>query len=84
MKCQSWTAAIATVASIYISGTRAQDTVPDLGSLLAGQKNLTTFYGLIQVRDTKTVVEVCHDDPLGWLVDYWRGFSCAMEIFLLT
>ncbi|CAG8976459.1 hypothetical protein HYALB_00008049 [Hymenoscyphus albidus] len=48
MKCQSWIAAIATVASLYISGTRAQTEIPDLGTLLAGQKNLTTFYGLIQ------------------------------------
>lgn len=81
MRCQSWTAAIATVASFSISGTRAQDTVPDLGALLAGQKNLTTFYGLIQVRDTKTVVDV---SMILWGRTIEEAAFCTMEIFILT
>lgn len=32
-----------------VAGTNAQ-TLTDLNTLLSGQKNLTTFYGLIQVR----------------------------------
>ena len=34
-----------------VAGTNAQTgSLTDLGTLLSGQKNLTTFYGLIQVR----------------------------------
>jgi hypothetical protein len=49
MKTTSWrSVAAATVA--VIAGANAQTgTLTDLGTLLAGQKNLTTFYGLIQV-----------------------------------
>jgi hypothetical protein len=37
-------------AGLLVAGTTAQTgTLVDLGSLLADQKNLTTFYGLIQV-----------------------------------
>jgi len=46
---QSWRSFAAATIGLLIAGTSAQTgTVGDLGSLLAGQKNLTTFYGLIQ------------------------------------
>jgi hypothetical protein len=36
---------------LAVAGTNAQTgSLTDLGTLLSGQKNLTTFYGLIQVR----------------------------------
>lgn len=41
---------VATALSFLVSATRAQTgSLKDLGSLLAGQKNLSTFYSLIQV-----------------------------------
>lgn len=51
MRSQSWRQIAAAVLGSAVAGTRAQ-TGPstDLGSLLSAQKNLTTFYGLIQVR----------------------------------
>jgi hypothetical protein len=47
---KSWRSVAAAAAGLLVAGTRAQTgTLVDLGSLLSGQKNLTTFYGLIQV-----------------------------------
>lgn len=48
MMGHSWRSFAAATIGLLIAGTNAQ-TVGDLGTLLAGQKNLTTFYGLIQV-----------------------------------
>ncbi len=43
---------MATSLGLFAAGTNAQTgTLLDLGDLLAGQKNLTTFNALIQVCD---------------------------------
>jgi transforming growth factor-beta-induced protein len=42
---------VASTLGLLVAGTSAQGTISDLGTLLAAQKNLTTFYGLIQVGD---------------------------------
>jgi hypothetical protein len=48
---KTWRSVAAAAAGLFIAGTGAQTgTLVDLGSLLSDQKNLTTFYGLIQVR----------------------------------
>jgi hypothetical protein len=46
MRATSWRSLTAATVAL-IAGVNAQTT--DLGTLLSGQKNLTTFYGLIQV-----------------------------------
>ncbi|TVY48084.1 Fasciclin-like arabinogalactan protein [Lachnellula occidentalis] len=52
MRSQSWRhlAVYAAALAFAVAGTNAQTgSLTDLGTLLSGQKNLTTFYGLIQV-----------------------------------
>jgi len=54
---KSWRSIVAVVAGLLVPGTRAQTgTLVDLGSLLSDQKNLTTFYGLIQVCGIAIVI----------------------------
>ncbi|KAE8450265.1 hypothetical protein EG329_006693 [Mollisiaceae sp. DMI_Dod_QoI] len=49
MRTFSWNSLVAATLGLWSVGTNAQTgTISDLGSLLAGQKNLTTFYSLIQ------------------------------------
>lgn len=49
MKSTSWRSFAAATMGL-IAGANAQTgSLTDLGTLLAGQKNLTTFYGLIEV-----------------------------------
>ncbi|PMD65199.1 fasciclin domain-containing protein [Hyaloscypha bicolor E] len=49
MRSYSWRGLLATSLGLFAAGTNAQTgAISDLGSLLAGQKNLTTFYALIQ------------------------------------
>lgn len=49
MRTYSWGGLLATSLSLFAAGTNAQTgTLVDLGTLLSGQKNLTTFYSLIQ------------------------------------
>jgi len=49
MRSYSWIALVAGALGLLVTSTSAQTgTILDLGSLLAGQKNLTTFYSLIQ------------------------------------
>lgn len=46
---KNWRSVATAAAILFVAGTRAQTgTLVDLGSLLSEQKNLTTFYGLIQ------------------------------------
>jgi transforming growth factor-beta-induced protein len=50
MRSYSWRGLLAASLGLFAAGTNAQTgTLTDLGTLLAGQKNLTTFYALIQV-----------------------------------
>ncbi|TVY94452.1 Fasciclin-like arabinogalactan protein, partial [Lachnellula willkommii] len=49
MRSQSWRHVAVAALAFAVAGTNAQ-TSTDLNTLLSGQKNLTTFYGLIQVR----------------------------------
>jgi transforming growth factor-beta-induced protein len=50
MKVQCYTGLLATTLSLFVIGAHAQTgTLSDLGSLLASQRNLTTYYSLIQV-----------------------------------
>ncbi|KAF8864601.1 FAS1 domain-containing protein [Acephala macrosclerotiorum] len=49
MRSYSWRSLVAATLGVFSVGVNAQTgTISDLGSLLAGQKNLTTFYSLIQ------------------------------------
>ena len=49
MRAASWRSFAAATVGL-IAGANAQTgQLTDLGTLLSGQKNLTTFYGLIQV-----------------------------------
>jgi uncharacterized surface protein with fasciclin (FAS1) repeats len=49
MRSNSWRSLVAATLGVFSVGVTAQTgTILDLGSLLAGQKNLTTFYSLIQ------------------------------------
>ncbi|TVY71346.1 Fasciclin-like arabinogalactan protein, partial [Lachnellula suecica] len=49
MRSQSWRQAVAAALGFVLAGTNAQTgSLTDLGTLLSGQKNLTTFYSLIQ------------------------------------
>ncbi|KUJ23329.1 fasciclin domain-containing protein [Mollisia scopiformis] len=48
MRSYSWRGLVAATLGLCSVGVHAQGTITDLGSLLAGQKNLTTFYSLIQ------------------------------------
>jgi hypothetical protein len=51
MRSSSCRGLLATTLSLFLAGTNAQTgTLTDLGTTLAAQPNLTTFYGLIQVR----------------------------------
>jgi len=51
MRSSSCRGLLATTLSLFLAGTNAQTgTLTDLGTTLASQPNLTTFYGLIQVR----------------------------------
>lgn len=51
MRSQSWRHVVAAALGFAVAGTNAQTgSLTDLGTLLSDQKNLTTFYGLIQVR----------------------------------
>ncbi|TVY59123.1 Fasciclin-like arabinogalactan protein, partial [Lachnellula cervina] len=47
MRSQSWRHVAVAALAFAVAGTNAQ-TLTDLNTLLSGQKNLTTFYGLIQ------------------------------------
>jgi transforming growth factor-beta-induced protein len=50
MRSYSWRGLLAASLGLFAAGADAQTgAISDLGSLLAGQKNLTTFYALIQV-----------------------------------
>jgi hypothetical protein len=50
MRSQSWRNVAAAALGCLVARTSAQTgSLTDLGTLLAGQKNLTTFYSLIQV-----------------------------------
>lgn len=50
MRTQTWRALAVAAAGLF-AGVEAQTgSLQDLGSLLADQKNLTTFYSLIKVR----------------------------------
>jgi hypothetical protein len=52
MRSYSWRSLAASTLGLLVARTSAQTgTVSDLGTLLAAQTNLTTFYGLIQVGD---------------------------------
>jgi transforming growth factor-beta-induced protein len=49
---------VASTLGLLVAGTSAQTgTILDLGTLLAAQKNLTTFYGLIQVGNPEVWTE---------------------------
>ncbi len=51
MRSSSCRGLLATTLSLFLAGTNAQTgTLTDLGTTLSSQPNLTTFYGLIQVR----------------------------------
>jgi hypothetical protein len=45
---RSWRSIAAVAISLALAGTNAQS-MPDLGTVLANQSDLTTFNGLIQV-----------------------------------
>jgi transforming growth factor-beta-induced protein len=47
MRSYSWRGLVAAALGLCV-GVNAQGTITDLGSLLQGQKNLTTFYSFIQ------------------------------------
>ena len=50
MRGQGWSNVVAAALGFWVAGTSAQTgSLTDLGTLLAGQKNLSTFYSLIQV-----------------------------------
>jgi hypothetical protein len=50
MRSRSWRNVAAAALGCLVAGTSAQTgSLTDLGTLLAGQKNLTMFYSLIQV-----------------------------------
>ena len=50
-KMRNWSSFAAMAVGLFAASVSAQTgTLMDLGDLLAGQKNLSTFYGLIQVR----------------------------------
>jgi hypothetical protein len=49
MRSYSWRGLLAASLGLFATGTNAQTGTTDLGTLLAGQKNLTTFNTLIQV-----------------------------------
>ncbi|KAI9056182.1 hypothetical protein LZ554_001110 [Drepanopeziza brunnea f. sp. 'monogermtubi'] len=48
MRTQAWRALAVAIIGLFASVDAQTGTAKDLGSLLAGQKNLTTFYSLIQ------------------------------------
>jgi hypothetical protein len=49
MRSYRWSSLLATSLGLFAGAKAQTGTLKDLGSLLAGQKNLTTFYSLIQV-----------------------------------
>jgi transforming growth factor-beta-induced protein len=58
MRSYSWRSLTASTLGLLVAGTSAQTgTILDLGTLLAAQKNLTTFYGLIQVGNPEVWTE---------------------------
>lgn len=63
MRSYSWKGLVAATLGLWTVGVNAQSTITDLGSLLAGQKNLTTFYALIQVSSDE-------DGDSGMGIDY--------------
>jgi len=54
---KSWGTIAAVAFALWATGIKAQTetTLKDLGTVLSEQKNLTTFYGLIQVRSFSAV-----------------------------
>jgi hypothetical protein len=60
MRIQTWKATVVAALGCLISGSEAQTgSLTDLGTLLGSQKNLTTFYSLIQV---------CYGEVFWWRV----------------
>ncbi|KAH8811620.1 FAS1 domain-containing protein [Xylogone sp. PMI_703] len=48
MRCQRWSSLACASLGFFAAAVNAQSNLEDLGSLLSSQKNLSTFYGLIQ------------------------------------
>jgi len=74
---KSWGSIPAVVFGVLAIGTRAQaGTLVDLGSLLSDQKNLTTFYGLIQVSGVVFVQETRVKEMLTYEYRSIHRFYC--------
>jgi len=66
MKMTSWKSFAAATLALVAGASAQTGQLMDLGGLLASEKNLTTFYGLIQVRCVHGRLEISKLEKRVW------------------